>query len=100
MLADALDIEDFVYDGCGHRIILPEGISANEALPLILVGAGKTLLLRNVRLIHAASLPGCLQLGPGDLPGCYILASETRQFYSNCRHPTPCLQHALPCVTI
>ena len=37
-----------------------------EGLPLILVGAGKTLQLRNVTVHGAASLPACLHLGAGE----------------------------------
>ena len=54
-----------VYDGGGGRLVLPPGLAAAEALPLVVVGAGRTLVLRNVRVINAASLPACLQLGPG-----------------------------------
>ena len=67
LLADSPDATDFVYDGQGHRLILPEGISDGEALPVIIVGAGKTLLLRDVKIVHAESLPACLQLGSGKL---------------------------------
>lgn len=67
LLADSPEATDYVYDGQGHRLILPEGISDGEALPVIIVGAGKTLLLRNVTIVHAASLPACLQLGPGKM---------------------------------
>jgi len=45
--------------------VLPEGLGAGDALPLILVGEGKTLLLRNVRIVHAGSLAACLQLSAG-----------------------------------
>ncbi|KAK9908805.1 hypothetical protein WJX75_003140 [Coccomyxa subellipsoidea] len=65
LLADSPDGTDFVYDGQGHRLILPEGISDGEAMPVIIVGAGKTLLLRDVKIVHAESLPACLQLGSG-----------------------------------
>lgn len=40
---------------------------ADEPLPLILIGPGRTLRLRNVRLVNAASLAVCLQLAPGGL---------------------------------
>lgn len=49
----------------GHRIILPEGINIAEPLPLIVIGAGKQLVLKNVIIVHSESLPACLQLGPG-----------------------------------
>lgn len=68
LLADSPTATDFVYDGAGHRLVLPEGLAEGEALPLILVGAGKSLALRNVRVVHAASLGACLQLGAGRGP--------------------------------
>ncbi len=67
LLADSPDATDYVYNGQGHRLILPEGIVDGEALPVIIVGAGKTLMLRNVTIVHAASLSACLQLGPGKI---------------------------------
>ncbi len=51
--------------------MLPEGLGASEALPLILVGEGKTLLLRNVTIVHAASLAACLQLSAGAFPSAF-----------------------------
>lgn len=41
-------------------------LQPEEHLPLILVGAGKTLQLRNVTVLGAASLSACLHLGPGE----------------------------------
>ena len=65
LLADSPGVEDFVYDGQGKRLVLPQDISVDEPLPLILIGPGKTLQLKNLKLVYAASLPACLQLGPG-----------------------------------
>ena len=65
LLADSPGVEDFVYNGQGKRLVLPQDISVDEPLPLILIGPGKTLQLKNLKLVHAASLPACLQLGPG-----------------------------------
>ena len=66
LLADGPDApEDVIYDGCGHRIVLPSDVSPDDPVPLILIGAGRTLLLRHVRIVHAASLPACMQLSPG-----------------------------------
>lgn len=56
----------FTFDGHGHRLVLPPPSAVEQqVVPLILVGPGRTLRLRNVRVVHAASLPRCLQLGPG-----------------------------------
>lgn len=65
LLADSSEGADFVYDGQGHRLILPEGLHEGEALPLIIIGGGKSLQLKHVKLVHAASLPACIQLGSG-----------------------------------
>ncbi len=65
LLADGPGVDDYVYDGAGHRIVLPEGISGDEPLPLIVVGRGKTLHLKDVKIVYAASLPACLQLAAG-----------------------------------
>ena len=65
-MADLPGVEDFVYDGQGKRLVLPQDISVDEPLPLILLGPGKTLQLKNLTLVHAASLPACLQLGAGE----------------------------------
>lgn len=45
--------------------MLPRGLPPHEMLPLILVGRGATLRLRNCVLVNSASLAACLQLGPG-----------------------------------
>ena len=70
LLADAPGVEDFVYNGQGHRVLLPEGIQMADPIPLIVVGCGKTLILKNVKIIHAASMHACLDLASGEiLPG-------------------------------
>ena len=66
LLADSPEASDYVYNGQGHRLILPEGLHEGEALPLILIGVGKSLQLKDVKLVHAACLPACIQLGSGE----------------------------------
>ena len=65
LLADSPEGTDYVYNGQGHRLILPAGLNEGETLPLIMIGVGKSLQLKDVKLIHAASLPACIQLGSG-----------------------------------
>ncbi|KAK9827173.1 hypothetical protein WJX74_009221 [Apatococcus lobatus] len=65
LLADAPGVEDFVYNGQGHRLLLPEGIQMADPIPLIVVGYGKTLILTNVKIIHAASMHACVDLASG-----------------------------------
>lgn len=77
LLADQPGVEDFVYDGQGKCLVLPQDISVEEPLPLILLGPGKTLQLKNVKLVYAASLPACLQLGPGNSSVHIIFQSST-----------------------
>ena len=67
LLADSSEGTDYVYIGQGHRLILPEGLNEGETLPLIIIGVGKSLQLKDVKLVHAASLPACIQLGSGML---------------------------------
>ena len=66
LLADAPGVEDFVYNGQGHRLLLPEGIQMADPIPLVVVGYGKTLILKNVKIIHAASMHACVDLASGD----------------------------------
>ena len=67
LLADSPEGTDYVYNGQGHRLILPEGLNEGETLPLIIIGVGKSLQLKDVKLVHAASLPACIQLDSGML---------------------------------
>lgn len=53
-------MDDYEFNGCGYRIFLPPGITQADPLPLILVGSGKSLRLRNCRIVNAASLAGLL----------------------------------------
>ena len=65
LLADTPGPAERVLDGNGHKLVLPTGIDAQERLPLILVGAGTTLQLRNITIVHSSSLAACLHLGAG-----------------------------------
>ena len=65
IVADQPGVTSFEYDGRGGRIMLPAKAQLNGPLPLILVGSGKTLILKNVTVVNSASLATCLQLMPG-----------------------------------
>ena len=65
IIADAPGVEEFVYDGRGHALVLPAALPAMEHVPLIVVGRGKVLRLRNVRVGNRGALAACLSLGPG-----------------------------------
>ncbi len=54
-----------MYDGQGHALALPRAVPATERVPLVVVGRGKTLRLKNVWVANAGSLAGVLALGPG-----------------------------------
>lgn len=62
ILADAPGIQNFEFDGSGFHLILPEDMTPLDALPLILVGNGKTLRFKNVTIVHSASLSSVVQL--------------------------------------
>lgn len=66
IIADAPHLQgEAVYDGAGHALVLPESVPAIEHVPLIVVGRGKTLRFKNVRIVNKQSLAGVLLLGPG-----------------------------------
>lgn len=65
LLADAPNIDCFEFNGAGFRLVLPEDMTPLDAVPLILVGNGKTLTFKNVTIVHAASLGAVLQLKAG-----------------------------------
>ncbi|MEW5298732.1 MAG: hypothetical protein WDW36_001820 [Sanguina aurantia] len=65
LIADAPCVARFQYDGSHTRLVLPKGLPSSESLPLIVVGAGKTLTLRNVSIVNCDSLAAVLQLGVG-----------------------------------
>ena len=56
---------------------------ADEPLPLILIGPGRTLRLRNLRLVNAASLAVCLQLAPGELAGWFVGLARLCMLYAD-----------------
>lgn len=67
LLADAPAApEDLVYDGQGHQLVLPADVTVRDPVPVIVVGPGRTLILKNLTLVHSASLPACLQLAAGE----------------------------------
>ena len=58
----------YVFDGGGHALILPpapETRAGAAPFALVLVGAGRTLTLRNARLVRAERLEEAVQLAPG-----------------------------------
>ncbi|KAL4443584.1 hypothetical protein ABPG75_011321 [Micractinium tetrahymenae] len=65
LLADTPGVCSYEYDGRGHRLVLPDKDHLDEQLPLILIGPGRTLRLRNVKVVNSASLAVCLQLSSG-----------------------------------
>jgi hypothetical protein len=54
-----------VFDGQGHALVLPAAVPSIEHVPLIVVGRGITLRLRNVKIINQGGLAGVLSLAPG-----------------------------------
>eukprot|EP00210_Caulerpa_lentillifera_P006209 g5933.t1 len=72
LLADRPGVDTFVYDGAGHKLILPHNMDPLDAIPLILVGVGKTLHFKNLTIVPAASLSSIIQLKAGSR----ILADE------------------------
>jgi len=66
LCADSPGVSYCEYDGTGvHSVVLPSRDHLDELLPLILIGPGCTLRLKNLTLVNADSLAACLQLAPG-----------------------------------
>jgi vacuolar protein sorting-associated protein 13A/C len=71
MLADAPADgaeHSFVFDGGGHALVLPPAPERRVGGPsgaVVLVGPGRTLTLRNARLVRAERLEEAVQLAPG-----------------------------------
>lgn len=65
IIADAPGLKEAVYDGQGYALVLPASVPSIEHVPLIVVGRGVTLRLRNVKIINHGGLAGVLSLAPG-----------------------------------
>ena len=91
-----------------------QDLVASDPLPLILIGSGRTLQLRNVKIVYAASLAACLQLGAGEclssnqpvvlvqhqqcMRGSHHKTSMQADTFLISRHPRVCLRlSAQPC---
>lgn len=59
LIADSYDVDEFTYDGCGNTICLIgkdnlKGNSSPSLQPLIIIGYGKKLRFKNIRIkVHA-----------------------------------------------
>ncbi|KAH9312827.1 hypothetical protein KI387_027862 [Taxus chinensis] len=67
LIADAYDVDEFTYDGCGKTICLIEkydlkGNSCPSFHPFIIVGYGKKLRFKNVRIKNGLRLGECIYL--------------------------------------
>ncbi|XP_077211040.1 calcium-dependent lipid-binding family protein isoform X2 [Tasmannia lanceolata] len=61
LIVDAVGIDEFTYDGCGGTISLSEEIdlkeiSASRVQPIIIIGRGKKLRFKNVKIENGALL--------------------------------------------
>lgn len=55
LIVDAFDVDEFIYDGCGGTICLSEDIdledvSSSIPQPIIIIGRGKKLRFKNVKI--------------------------------------------------
>ncbi|KAL6841988.1 hypothetical protein ACP4OV_028188 [Aristida adscensionis] len=68
LIVDGCDIDEFVYDGCGGTISLSEEFDRKGQLcsgTIIIVGRGKTLRFKNVKIENGALLRRCVYLNTG-----------------------------------
>ena len=63
LFADSADAGMFTFNGNGNYLVLPK--SPKHKLPLIVVGSGKTLRLKNVSIVNSGSLPRVVDIKAG-----------------------------------
>ena len=63
LFADSADAGMFTFNGNGNHLVLPK--SPKHKQPLIVVGSGKTLRLKNVSIVNAGSLPRVVDIKAG-----------------------------------
>jgi len=63
LFADSPETGMFTFNGNGHDLVLPQRLK--RKIPLIVVGCGKTLRLKNVSIVNAGSLASVLEVLPG-----------------------------------
>ncbi|KAJ8645273.1 hypothetical protein MRB53_007021 [Persea americana] len=61
LIVDAFDIDEFIYDGCGGSICFSEevdlkDVSSSKTQPIIIIGRGKKLRFKNIKIENAAVL--------------------------------------------
>ncbi|KAK6930330.1 Vacuolar protein sorting-associated protein 13, DH-like domain [Dillenia turbinata] len=61
LIADALGVEEYIYDGCGKTICLSEGLDGKDIhsaklRPMIIIGRGKRLQFINVKIENGSLL--------------------------------------------
>ena len=64
LLADSPACTQATLDLSGHSLVLPPDLTLNTPMPLVVVGAGTTLRIRNGTVYNADSLSACVSLAP------------------------------------
>ncbi|KAG0559465.1 hypothetical protein KC19_10G107200 [Ceratodon purpureus] len=65
LIAEAYDVDEFIYDGCGKTLLLDVKDDENGPTslePLIVIGPGKKLRFRNIRIENGFWLSECVHL--------------------------------------
>ncbi|XP_024384462.1 uncharacterized protein [Physcomitrium patens] len=65
LIAEAYDVDEFIYDGCGNTLLLDVKDDENGPAfmePLIVIGSGKNLRFKNVRIENGFWLSECVHL--------------------------------------
>ncbi|CAL5058295.1 unnamed protein product [Urochloa decumbens] len=76
LIVDGCDIDEFTYDGCGGTISLCEEFDKKGQLcsgTIIIIGRGKRLRFKNVKIENGALLRRCVYLSTGSS---YSIAAE------------------------
>ncbi|QDZ20283.1 vacuolar protein sorting-associated protein [Chloropicon primus] len=54
--------DTFVFDGSGFSLVFPEEVAESRKVPLIFVGPGKTLLIRNTVIVNFSQMSNYVEL--------------------------------------
>ncbi|XP_068666865.1 uncharacterized protein [Aristolochia californica] len=68
LIVDGFGFDELIYDGCGGKVCLSDEfnfkeISSSSAQPIIIIGRGKKLRFKNVKIENGVLLRNCTYLG-------------------------------------
>ncbi|KAJ7520814.1 hypothetical protein O6H91_19G024000 [Diphasiastrum complanatum] len=84
LIADAHDVDEFIYDGCGSSLYLnlKDYVPYSISQPLIVVGCGKNLRFKNIHIKNGLRINECISLASNSS---YSISPEDGVIISNLR---------------